>query len=286
MKKPIHFGGLKLALFSASLSALAPMAGAQSFYGLSFFGNELISIDASGTGSLIGSTSENVTGYGLAYRGNQLFTFDPNADLLRTIDPATAALGTSFSIGVGDLIGEGDLAFRRDGMGFLASALSPDFTPTNDLFRFDITSGTSTRIGGTEVTLNGLAFVGDTLYGLGKEGMPSLYVVDQDTAALTAVGSLGIMAGSPFGALTSDKSGNLYGVIDDRLYFIDAASGAASMVDPEVLDLGFASISGLVVAPQAAAVPEPSTYTLAGGALLLGLAVRRKFGRKTGMARK
>lgn len=255
------------------LVGLAASIQAQTFYGLSFYDNQVITIDSSGTGSLNGTLGDNVNGYGLAYRGNQLLTFDPNIDRIREINPITAQLGASYNIGVGDLLGEGDLAFRSDGVGFLASALAPDFTPTNDLFRFDITTGTSMRIGSTNVTLTGLTFVGNTLYGLGKEADPSLYIVDQTNASLTAVGLLGISEGSPFGALTTGDNGQLYGVVDDRLYTIDAMSGHASIVSPDVLDLGFSSVSGLAFAP----VPEPATYAMVGGFLLVGIVLRRRF---------
>lgn len=268
----------RLAAFIVGAAALTAPLCAQSTYGLSFFGNELFSVDATGMGTLVGAVDANVTGYGLAFRGDHLFTFDPNVDRIREINPTTARVMGDFNIGVGDLLGEGDLAFRSDGMGFLSTALAPDFTPTNDLFRFDIAAGTSVRIGSTSVTLDGLAFVGNILFGLGQEGDASLYIVDQNTAALTPVGMLGLMSGSPFAALASGPTGLLYGAVNDRLYSIDATTGLATEISASVLDFGFSSVSGLAIAPLAAvgAVPEPSTYGLIGGAfLMLGIFLRR-----------
>lgn len=271
----------RLGLLILGLATLVAPLSAQRFYGLSFYDNQLISIDSTGAGMLIGDVSANVTGYGLAFRGDRLFTFDPNADRIREIDTSNGNIAGTFNIGVGNLLGEGDLAFRADGMGFLSTALAPDFTPTNDLFRFNVDTGTSVRIGSTAVTLDGMAFVGSTLYGVGQEGTPSLYIVDQNTGALTTVGALGIASGSPFAALTASASGQLYGVIDDRLYWIDSATGAASVVDTDVLDLGFASVSGLAIVPSLTAVPEPTTYGVFGAGVLLVCALLRRRAIKT-----
>lgn len=269
--------------FLTSLALLAvALAGpvavrANHIYGITFFDNQLISIDSTtGAGTLIGSLGETVSGYGLAFRGSTLYTFDPNTDGLRSINISTGAAGGSMDIGVGDLTGEGDLAFRADGMGFLSSALAPDFSPSNELFMFDAELGTSALVGNTAVPLDGMVFVGNTLYAIGQEAEAKLYTVDQSTAALTEVGSLGIPKNSPFGALTLGADGNLYAAIDERLFTIDQVTGAAAIIDPNVLDIGYASVSGLAVAGAFQPVPEPSTYGLAGVALLAVVGIVRR----------
>jgi hypothetical protein len=270
-----------LALFGALSIAMTARAQTSSYYGLTYFDNQLIKIDgATGTGTLIGTLDQNVNGYGLATSGTGLYTFNPNNDEIQRIDPATATVAQTYSIGVSNTLGEGDLAFSSNGAGFLASSLNADFTPANDLFRFDVTTGTSTLLAHTSVTLNGLAFVGNTLFGLSKDENPDLYIVDQSTGDLSLVGSLGIDAGSPIAALAANGQGGLVGVINDRLYNIDSATGAASVVSEDVLDTNFASVSGLTAIP-ASPVPEPSTYGILGALGLAGLVTARSLKRKT-----
>ena len=278
---------MKSSLFAVSSLALlvagavnlsAQMTG--SLYGLTFFNNQLVSLNpATGRGTLVANLNQNVTGYGLAFRSDRLYTFDPNTDRIREINMTTGLVGSGINIGVGNLIGEGDLAFRSDGMGFLSSALAPDFSPSNDLFRFDLDLGTSVRLGRTSVVIDAMAFDNNTLYAIGQESMPSLYTVNQSTAALTMVGSLGLAVGSPFSGMTMAPDGRLYAALNDRLYTINKTTGAASVVDVTVLNTGFASVSGLawmtqqslppitpgpgpMPGPGLTPIPEPSTYGL------------------------
>ena len=279
MNSPIKTIIVPLAMVATMLAG-SVSARAENLYGLTFFDNQLISVDTTtGAGTLIGSLGATVSGYGLSFKGSTLYTFDSNTDQLRSINLSSGAVGSGINIGVGNLTGEGDLAFRADGVGFLSSALAPDFSPTNELFMFDSTLGTSALIGNTAVPLDGMVFVGNTLYAIGQEAEATLYTVNQSTAALTAVGSLGIAKNSPFGALTLGADGKLYAAIDDRLFSINQMTGAASWVDANVLDTGYASVSGLA-ASGFQPVPEPSTYGLAGTVLLIGAGLVRRLRRK------
>ncbi|ATC64485.1 hypothetical protein CMV30_11265 [Nibricoccus aquaticus] len=266
---------------AAGLGFTASSSHAETLYGLTFFDNQLISVDTTtGAGSLIAPLSESVSGYGLAFRGSSLYTFDSVMNRVREIDIMNGQLTSSIDVGFSNLIGEGDIAFRSDGIGFLSSALNATtFEPTNDLFSFDVTLGTSTRIGTTSVVLDGMAFNGGNLYGIGQEGDAGLYLVNQTTAELTLIGLLGIKADSPFGALAFGADGALYTSVNDRLYMVDAMTGVAAEIDPLVLDIGFSSVSGLAaMAGASGAVPEPSTYGLmsAGACLVLVYLKRRK----------
>lgn len=252
-----------LVLGAAALAfATAANAG---LVGVSFFDGQLIQINPStGEGGSATALGEVVQPYGLSYKGNRLYTFDAGTDRVREINRFTGALSSGIDVGVGNLTGEGDLAFRPDGLGFLSSALSPEYAVTNDLFRFNLALGTSTRVGTTSVALDGMVFIGHTLYALGQEPDARLYVVNQDTAALTVVGSLGLTVGSTLSALTADSRGQLYAALDDRLFEIDRETGLATAVSEEIQGLGYGGVSGLAFSP----VPEPSTYGIAGAALL------------------
>ena len=270
-----------LASFGALALALAARAQTTSYYGLTFFDNQLIKIDgATGTGSIVGTLDQNVNGYGLASSGGSLYTFNPNLDKIQRIDPTTATVAQTYGIGVSNTLGEGDLAFNASGTGFLASSLNADFTPANDLYRFDLNTGTSMLLAHTSVTLNGLAFVGNSLYGLSKEEIPDLYLIDQSTGDLTLIGSLGVDVGSPIAALAANANGGLAAALNDRLYNVDPTTGAASVVSDDVLDTGFTSVSGLTLIPGSP-VPEPSTYGIFAGLSLVTLIVGRRLKRKS-----
>ena len=112
--------------------------------------------------------------------------------------------------------------------------------------------------------------MGATLYGIDSDAAPSLYSINQATAEATRIGSLGFGGGSPFAALSAGPGGLLYAALDDRLFTVNPLTGAASIVDPSVEEIGFSGVSGLTNS----AVPEPSATLL--GLLSFGLLARRR----------
>ena len=274
---------LIIVAFAALLASLWPVAArADQIIGVTLLDNQLISIDpTSGNGTLIGPLSTTMGPFGLANVNGTFYTFDSNADDIARLDPATGATLSTYNIGIGPVLGQGGLAFQSSTVGFLTSALDPTtLSPINALYRFDISSGSSSLIAHTSDTLEAIAFAPNgVLYALGKlDG--NLYTVDLSTGLLTLVGNVGISIGSPTGGLTFAPDGTLFATLDDKLYTLDLSTGLSSAVgssDPG-MDTGFSSISGLAFA----AVPEPSSViSLAIGVTgLVGLYVRGRYRRR------
>lgn len=273
--KRSHFSLLTLSAVTAmavcsQLSGQTPTpTPAPVLYGLTFFGNQLVKVDpATGSASVVGSLGQIVNGYGLAARSDgRLYTFDSNTNKIREISRVSGKVVRDVSIGLTGLIGEGDLAFRSDGLGFLTSSLdatSPALTPVNNIYTFNIDTGTSQRIGTTGVTIDGLAFdPNGTLYGVGQ-GDAMLYTINQTNGAATPVGSFGVANNSPIGAIAFGPNGILYVNIDDRLYTVDKTTGAATPVSQTVLDFDVSSVSGLTFAPGAATLGNMSARIAVG----------------------
>lgn len=218
-------------------------------YGVTFFGDELIEIEpATGGSRLVAKLGEPVSGYGLASRYGRLYSFNPVAGGIIEINPLTGSVNQTINVGVTNAQGEGDLAFRSDGTLFLTTALDRDGAPTADLFAVDVLGGSSRRIGSTGIAIDALAFghdgTNEFLYALGQ-GQGKLYRIDQTNGVPMEVGSLGVPMNSPFAGLTFAPDGSLYAAIDDRLYQVDPFNGAAQVVNTNVLNIGYGSVSGL-----------------------------------------
>lgn len=245
LRRSIVAGALILLGFSSEVARSAE----QTLYGITFFGNQLVSLEpTNGAGTAVGTLSETVSGYGIASRYGRLYTFNPNTDQIVEINPADGTLGNSINIGTTNMVGEGDLAFRSDGAGFLVSALHTNGTPANDFYTFDVISGTSHKIGTTTGPVDALAFdSSDTLYALGQDDT-NLYTINQNDGTMTVVGPLGVALSSPFAGMTFGPDGTLYAAINDQLYTINKTTGQASVLSTNVLDIGFSSVSGLAFA--------------------------------------
>ena len=237
-------------------------------YGVTYFDNQLISVNTTtGVGSLVGTLDAAMSPFGLSYGGGNLYTFDSNAGLIKQINTTTAATQQAYNIGLspGGLLGQGGLAFQNSNVGFLTSALSPtDYSTVNDLYKFNLATGTSTLVAHTADTLQALAFsAAGVLYGMGKND-GNLYTIDTNTGAMTLIGNVGIPIGSPTGGLAFGPGGMLYATLDDILYTVNPTTAQATVVNPDPTAFGgFNSVSGLAVAPLAA-VPEPSSMALCG----------------------
>lgn len=295
-KKLLRIGAAGIAVGAVasfgSLSA-AHLTGL-TLFGVNFASNELVSINpATGAATIVGSFGETTFATGLGVRNDRLFIFDQVDDRIREVNKISGELVSSIDIGVGDLNGEGALAFRpSDGVGFLASPLNADNEPSNDFFMFAIaangTAGTSVRLGSTGVAIDAMAFNSQgTLYGIGQAD-GTLYTINTTTGATTALGPVAPLkdatgatvpknspiAGMTFGTPNPDMGNveEIYAAIDDRLYIVTPSTGAARLSPGapagQNIALNFgpfvSSVSGLAFSPGAAATGNISTRIAVG----------------------
>lgn len=159
------------------------------------------------------------------------------------IDPATGAATLRGSLG--DFGPVTEIEFRADGVLFAATGGA-----TSNMLTIDPETGDETLVGQHATgSVNGLEFVGDTLYGSFFSPTPqdgvatptSLVIVDQATGALTVIGDMDF---SPVRGLAYDEStatmygvgsappqaGAPEGVQSDFLFTVDLATGATTPV--------------------------------------------------------
>lgn len=261
---------LLCAVFALGIAGSANAA--EILYGITF-GNQLIRIDtATGIGTLVGPLDTPMAAFGLGTRVGRLYTFDQTADRIRELDPNTGATITTIDIGVGNLIGEGSLTFRNDGIGFMSRSSGG----VGDLFSFDITVPSSTAItppGGLVPSMDGMDFSpGGLLYGLSQD-TSALHTIDQATGATTLIGDTGLDDTNTLSGLAFRSNGALFAEISDALYTLDPATGLATLVGL----IGFSDVSGLTFL-SVTQVPEPPTSALFSTGLsgLAALARRRR----------
>ncbi len=142
----------------------------------------------------------------------------------------------------------------------------------NDLWTIDLGLGAATLLNGSiEADLDGLTFLGNTLYGV-DPGNDSLYAVNTTTGAASLVGAGGTLGGlSTESALTTDGTW-LYAADDDGDYFrINPNTGAATVITRNGTD-----VEGLAI--QSTAIPVPTTLALLGiGLFGFGFKKRKRF---------
>lgn len=233
---------------------------------------------------------------GLATSNNHLYALDSNSGDVIEIDtnPSNSAATLNvFNIGLGaSAITEGDVTFGGTGANFNGSGT---FYFSSAVFNHEqFYSGTLTNsTTGTEVLLkdcttnpcpsgearvvfDGLSFTGGTLYGL-QQGGAGLYTIDPATGKPTLSGTTGLAAGNANGALTTDNSGQLYGVLSNNIGFslyTFTTSGTPTLIGTAG-NGALTNVTGLAfIDTGASPVPEPSAVFLTAAALLFLRRVR------------
>ena len=219
--------------------------------------DEILSLDpVTGAGTLVGMLDTSMGGFGLANRGETIYTYDQEKNRLQQLDPLTARSLATIDIGV-TIVGEGGIAYRSDGIGFLARSLYS----TGALWSFDLRIPDSTKIGMFDFGVDGLAFnADDIMYGLSQTSY-DLYTINPVNAEATLIGPTGLTSETILGGLAFSSNGTLYAVLNDALYTLNPETGAATLIGP----IGYDEVSGIT-----AAAPIPGAVILCGlGAVLV-----------------
>ncbi|MFN2476041.1 MAG: hypothetical protein ABR526_06845 [Chthoniobacterales bacterium] len=278
-------------LFAATSSLFAAHLTGLTLFGVNLFNNQLIAINpATGQATVVGSLGDIVLATGLGVRNNRLFVFDQVNNRIREVNRKSGQLISSIDIGVRNLVGEGELTFRSDGVGFLASPLNSSNQPVNDFYMFtidpDAKTGTSVRLGTTDVAIDAMAFNSQgVLYAIGQ-GTSTVYTVDTTTGKMSAVATIkdstgatvpmnSPIAGMTIGPANPDMGGiqEIYAAIDDRLFIINPMTGAARTPPGDIINFGplISSVSGLAFAPGAGTLGNVSSRVLVGTGANVGI---------------
>lgn len=279
------------ALFVGSCCIGSHKARGDTLYGITNDDN-LVSVNTGNpaASALVGTLDVSAASLGLFANSGSLYVYDTNSNLIRQINPATAATVSTINIGLAANPSEGDIAFSN-GAGYLVSNLQPNgtFTGAGTLYSFNLSPGSATVVSTSEPFLDGLAFSSaGILYGL-SQGGESLYTINLATGVATLVGSgTGIndnCGGFPcygFGGLSFGSSGNLFAALssfsapDSNFYTIDPVTGVATAGG----SIPFDQVAGLTsLAAIGPPTPEPPTLLLLVVAcffLVLGFARRNR----------
>jgi hypothetical protein len=156
--------GILFVLTVTLLTLVGEPARGDTLYGVTWNTQQFITINTTtGAGTVVGSLNAGVTPIGLGAWAGNFYIWDFNSSSLLQLDTATGATVATINIGAVGNFGEGDLAFRSDGIGFVGGA------PLGPLTSFNMTTATNTAIAGLKPNMDGLAFNGaNVLYGLSE----------------------------------------------------------------------------------------------------------------------
>ncbi len=153
----------------------------------------LFSVTPTGVHTLIGNVDHRAKG--LAFIGTTLYSVTSDDDVLRTINPVTAATLSTVTITLAGETVEGATGLATKS-GTLWAVLKLESQFGRELVTINETTGVATSIGDTEDKFAGLAFgaSGTVLYAVSGDGATipeTLFSLDQTTAEPTSVLTLG-----------------------------------------------------------------------------------------------
>jgi hypothetical protein len=260
---------LARALPVALIALFAGPAHAEvTLYATDFAEGQLLQLNlTTGAGTVVGAIPGITEADDLASFGGNLYLVDQVRSTFDLLNPTTAAIISSTSLGAA-IAGEGGFAINGSGKAFVSASQGG----TGQLFGCNVTVNNSCvaidAVNALHPSMDGLALnLSGILYGMSQspvgDANPSLYTIDQTTGATTFIGSTG-QVGNDLGGLAVDPmNGVIYSAFNGELYTINASTGAATAVGA----VGFNDLSGLAFLNSAAATPEPGT----GIALVLGM---------------
>ena len=258
--------GLWAAFSLIALTSGGSLLNGDTLYAISNDDN-LISVNTSNpnASTLIGTLDVTAASLGLFADSSKLYVYDTNNNVVRQINPSTAATISTINIGIANPPSEGDVAFQN-GVGYLISTTQPDgsFGATGTLYKFTLATNSATIISTNVPMVDGLAFSSaGVLYGLAQGG-GTLYTIDTATGAATAVGATGINdncggnACYSFGGLSFGPSGTLFADLTNfanptsDFFTINPTNGIATADGT----LPFDQVDGLT-----SVVPEPASFS-------------------------
>ncbi|MBN8734483.1 MAG: DUF4394 domain-containing protein [Acidobacteria bacterium] len=198
--------------------------------------------------------------YGLADYGGKLYTLNQGTDQVVELNPTTAAIVNTVSIGL-NTTGEGAMAFNSVGTLFFSRSSGS----IGILYSTTLNGSSNVIDSSLDPSMDGMDFAPNgTLYGIDQTNL-GLYTINPANGDTTLIGPTGIPVDGVAGfAIRQD--GALFAAVGRSLYSINPSTGAGTLIGVT----GYDRISGLTFLEDGGGgqVPEPSTWAL----MLSGLA--------------
>ncbi|MBK8975442.1 MAG: hypothetical protein IPM29_05915 [Planctomycetes bacterium] len=194
--------------------------------GVSWTGSVYGIDSTTGAGTLIGTTGLGTGANSMAIDGSGTVYIHQRSTGLATVDPATGAATIVCRLTALDVRG---LAYSPTGVLYAVV----DGGSADSLFTIDVATCSASLVGATGlVSLQGLTFLGNTLYGWDvsrSTTQPGLGLVTIDTTTGVATDVNPTVGGANHQFLTSDGAGNLLAG-NNALYRIDVSTGVETLI--------------------------------------------------------